>query len=464
MLLEILATIGKVLIGLFGLGIMIFVHELGHLAAAKLLRVKVETFSLGYGKKIFGFKKGDTTYQIALFPLGGFCKMKGEHLFIQALEKNLDRIPADSDSYYNTPPWKRILISLAGPLFNVIFAILMFTLLYWIGFAEYTYDNRIILASEFSRPGQEQTALPADKAGLQTEDRITSIDGATIRHFYDLQRIISMAPNREMDLTFERGGVSRTTKITPLLDTDTARGYIGIVNYAEPVIDRITTAEMSALNPWLKSGDRIMKIGDTYIENQLDLIRSFEGKPESLPAVILRDGEYISHALHVSYNDATGGVMIGLSFVTRPFRTPDMNFFQAMGKAVNEVLFNISTIINFFSLIPQKINISNAIGGPIITTYYIGEAAGQGLEKGLDQGIVQFIQFLCALSVILFFMNLLPLPVLDGGFVILFLIEWIRRKPFRPRFIFRYQMIGVGILAMLIIFVVFNDISKLINL
>ena len=170
--------IADILVGILGLFIMIFVHEFGHLVAGKLLKVKVETFSLGYGKKLWGFKWRGTTYQIAVFPFGGFTKFSGEHLFAKAIEQNLDRIPEDADSYYNQPPWKRMLISFAGPLANILFALVFFTIVYWVGYNQYSYGNRIILASEMNKviTGASAGMNPADTAGLKNGDRITAID------------------------------------------------------------------------------------------------------------------------------------------------------------------------------------------------------------------------------------------------------------------------------------------------
>lgn len=460
---EFLASLGKILVGLFGLGIMIFIHELGHLVAAKLLGVKVEVFSIGYGKKLIGFRWGDTTYQLSFIPFGGFCKMKGEHLFLQAVEENLDQFPADPENYYTAAPWKRILIALSGPLFNLGFAFLLFSLLFGIGFNEYSYPNRIILLNDLSPSQNANQDLPASKAGLKTGDRIVAIDDQEIHNFADLQRVIHFAANQTLKLKIEREGQLLETEVTPLLDREQARGYIGILPYAEPVIDKIapTTA---ALNPWLKKGDRLLSLADRPIASILDIYRALGDRPSFLPARIERKGEILAYNFYFNYANPSGEPILGFSLAPQPWPTPRLNLFQALSRGVSEIGFTLHAIFKFFTLIPARINIQNSIGGPVLTTFYLGEVASSGLEYGLDQAIIQFLSFIGSLSVILFFMNLLPLPILDGGYCLLFLIEWLRRKPWRPRFLYRYQIVGFVVMVLLIIFVLFSDINKLLNL
>ncbi len=454
-----LTGIRDILIGVFGLGIMIFVHELGHLIAAKLLRVKVEKFSIGYGKKLVGFTRGGTTYQIALFPFGGFTKMKGEHVFARAVQENLDRLPDDPDNYYHQAPWKRVIIALAGPVFNILFAILFFTVLYWAGFNEYSYGNRVILTSDLAaRPPAEPN--PADAAGIKTGDRIIAVNGRETRHFGEIRRELAFSPDRPASVTVQRenGAIERLT-VTPRLNRDSASGVIGVTDYADPVVQSVSpkTAE---LNSWLIPGVRITAVDGRPVKSNYDVLAAFKNKPESLPMTIEMNGKTITRDFHPQYIDGDFQPL-GIGFAVQPFRTPRYNIVQAFIRGLDEFSLNAYSIVYFISLLPKRINVGNVIGGPLQTTVTIVQYTASGLDRGLDQGLVQFIQLLCMLSTILALMNLLPLPVLDGGFIILFIIEWLRRKPFRPRFIFRFQMVGVGLLGLLFIVVMFNDIFRL---
>jgi len=460
--LEILKTATEVLVGLVGLSILVFVHELGHLIAAKLLKLKVETFSLGYGKKLIGFKWGETTYQISWFPFGGFCKMQGEHLFAKAVEENLDKMPDDEEHYYNAPAWKRIIVSLAGPVANAILALLFITGLYLVGFNEYSSANRIVLASEFAAGQAAGPTYPANKAGLATGDLITAINGKEIRNFLEIRKAIVPHPKDELLLTVIRRNETLKLEITPELDTENSIGFIGIMEWKEPVIEKLGP-KTEGLNPWLKQGDRIISLGGKPVEHVIAFLHMFKEKPSELPMVVERNGQQVTGSFAMSYYKKKTP-LIDLEYKTGVYRSPSCSFFEAFSYGIEECGSIVSGIFKFFSLIPQKINLSRAVGGPIKTTVIIGLATGESVTKGFDYAVVQFIHYVAALSMTLGIMNLLPLPMLDGGYVILFAAEWIRRKSWRPRFLFRFQMIGIGIFAIILVFILFSDVSFLINL
>ncbi len=155
--------IGIFVLGLIGLGIMVFVHELGHFVAAKANGVGVETFSLGWGPRMVGFKRGGTVYQISWFPIGGFCKMKGE---ITPGVAGGGPAPVGAEegnggSFNTAAPWRRIVISAAGPVSNLVFAAIILSLIWWAGFSVPSYDNRIVLATDYAaQPSAEVPPVP----------------------------------------------------------------------------------------------------------------------------------------------------------------------------------------------------------------------------------------------------------------------------------------------------------------
>jgi regulator of sigma E protease len=452
-------VVSNILVGLLGLFVMIFVHEFGHLLAAKTLGVKVETFSLGYGKKLIGFRLGETTYQIAVFPFGGFTKFKGEHLFAKAVEENLDRIPEDPDSYYNQPAWKRVLISFAGPFANVVFAAVFFTIVYGVGFNQYDYGNRIILASDLDKVtvGTPAAANPADAAGLKSGDKITAVDGKPVSRFGDLAAALAVAPNRKLTLTVARadGSVARV-EVTPRLNPDTGGGIIGISYDAEPVVAAIDP-RVAADNSWLKPGDRITEAAGKPVASRLDLVLACLGRPVSLPVTVSRNGKSFNEMFYPNYAD--NDYPLGLTFATMVFRTPSYTFGQAGEKGLENIGQTVASIGMFFANIP-RINVGKSVSGPLRTTYYIGQATIEGFKHSVGEGIIQFLIILCYLSVILAVMNLLPLGIMDGGFIVLFLIEAIRRKPYRPRFLYAFQIVGFVVLVLIGVFVVVNDFMQ----
>jgi regulator of sigma E protease len=196
-----------ILVALVGLGIMVFMHELGHFLAAKAIGVGVQTFALGWGPKLLGFRRGDTEYRLSWLPIGGYCRFKGDEGLRQALEQNLSEVPREPGSFYAVPAWKRIVVVAAGPVASLLSAFLIFTLMWWIGFGVFSTDNRIVLASDYTLTRFAETP-PATAAGLATGDRITVIDGRPVRSFQDIMEIVSQNADRRMTFTIERDGTA----------------------------------------------------------------------------------------------------------------------------------------------------------------------------------------------------------------------------------------------------------------
>jgi len=154
----------KILLGLFGLGIVVFVHELGHLICARLAGIDVEAFSIGWGRPLFKKKIKGVEYRLGMFPVGGYCKMRGENEFKEAWENNASGIEPVQGTFFGASPWRRIVVSFAGPLFNMLFAVLVLSCIWGGGFEVQTLDSRIVLASELNT----DMVYPADEAGFKT--------------------------------------------------------------------------------------------------------------------------------------------------------------------------------------------------------------------------------------------------------------------------------------------------------
>ncbi|MBL8968297.1 MAG: site-2 protease family protein, partial [Spirochaetaceae bacterium] len=183
-----------IFLGLVGLGLVVLVHELGHFAAARAVGVEVEAFSIGWGPKLFSWKRSRTEWRLSAFPIGGYCRMKGEEAFRQALADKSESIPRDPGTFYGASPLRRILISVSGPVANVLFAAVVAIAVAAVGYSVPSYDNRIVLASEFSLDGKPApTGLPADLAGLKSGDRVVAIDGKPVRDYADLQEAIALS-------------------------------------------------------------------------------------------------------------------------------------------------------------------------------------------------------------------------------------------------------------------------------
>ena len=341
------------------LGVLIFVHELGHFLAAKVLGVKVERFSLGFPPKMIGRRVGETEYVLSWIPLGGYVKMFGE---------NPDEpVPREEEhrSFSHKPAWARFIIVFAGPGFNFFFAFLIF----WIMFA---VDGVPHLSSYV---GKVKEDMPAAAAGLQDGDRIVSVDGHPIRYWDDLLVRIRAGQGREVEVAFERSGRTLTARIKP-------RMVQGTNIFKEDI--------------------RVPMIG-------------IEARGE----VIIED---VGLLAAVYYGAARTWELTKL------------------------------TIVSVVKLIQRKIPLKT-LGGPI----FIAQLAGQQAKAGL----VHLVFLAALLSLNLGILNLLPIPVLDGGHLAFFALEMTFRRPLSMNFRERAQQAGIVFLILFMAFIFYNDLARI---
>jgi len=437
-------TIFTIFLGLIGLGIVVFVHELGHFLMARLFKVEVEEFSLGWGPKLVGFKRGNTMYRLSAFPIGGYCRMKGEDSYRKAIEQKLTDFPREPGTYFSAHPFKRILISLGGPLFNVLFAFVVFFAVMAGGYSVQTFSNRIILAQEYA---SEATALPAAKAGLQSGDVISAINGKRITTFSELQEAVALSAGKTLTFTVDRSSGSREISITPEMDTQTGAGRIGIYPWINPVIADVS-ADGAAYIAGLKAGDQLLSVNGQNVLHTLDLSAYLAEKtPEKINLKILRNGSELELIVVPLYT--AGAATLGLRWQTETLTVRSANPAMAVVDGAKETVRTIgSTYRGLFTLF-MGVNPLKALSGPARITWIVGQVATDSFESGIQNGLSSSFNFLAILSIGLFIMNLLPIPVLDGGWIVLFLIELIRGKPVQVKTVFRYQIIGlVAILAL----------------
>jgi regulator of sigma E protease len=412
-----------VLFGLAGLGIIIFVHELGHFVAAKGSGIAVETFSLGWGKKLVGFNFRGTSYQISWFPLGGYCKMKGELLRPSATEETLQEARMKTDTFIGAPAWKRILVSAAGPLANFVFAVIVTSLIWWIGFNVHTSGNRIILVSDHSLD-TSGVEWPATRDGLKTGDRVVKINDEAIDNFWHLSELVRENPGRALLFTVERenqyGATDRISlQVVPREDPETALGSIGAYSWVEPVAGSVEKGKPAAL-AGLLPGDRIISVDGTEVRHEVDFYQSLQGKGDRIDLVYSRNGEEYASVL-ILEADTSGMLDLGLGFQQDIYRSPRKD----IGGALLAGLQRTGSILrlagaSFAQLVKlQTRRLDDIIAGPIRITQMVGEAATGGFSFGIGEGFVSYFRFLALISIIIALMNLLPIPLLDGGMIIM---------------------------------------------
>lgn len=449
-----------ILLGLLGLGIVIFIHESGHFLFAKMLGIEVESFALGWGPRLIGIQHGTTEYRINVFPIGGYCSMKGEQEFKEAIDRKLEHFPFAEGSLFSVSPFKRILTYFAGPLFNFLFAILLFAAVWSIGYDYYTYSNKVILGSDHPEVfGSSETLSPAEEAGLRTGDRILTIDGEDIHYFSDIQQALIDHPGSEVSLTLDRDGQMITTSITPELDPDTGAGVIGITAWIEPVIRSIPDDSL-LLATELRPADRITTMNGEPISHALDIYGKLNtlGGQHEYTITVVRDGTDREISLPLEFSE-DGRPVFNAVFDILQVHTEDYTLAGALMKGVTETASTFSLAFHSISLMFKGLNVRESLSGPVKITYLVGTAASESFRAGFLKGVTTVFQLLAFISVALGFANLLPIPALDGGQIMVSLTEIILRREFSPQYYYRLQIIGFSILFTIMFLTLFNDIS-----
>ncbi len=443
----------KFILGLIGLGIMVTIHEFGHFLFARLFKVEVLSFSIGWGPKIFSkkSKKSGTEFRISALPLGGYCQMKGEAEFAESLKTKSKKINAEEGSLYFLKPWKRLLIAFAGPFFNLLSAILIFIIIAFIGNTTYTASNKVIVIED---PMSESIQhYPAYKAGIRTGDKIVEIEGKEILYFSDIQEQIYPKGNKTVNISINRNGKILDFKLKPFFNKDYGNGVIGVYPWINLIIDNVKNSSSSHI-AGLKAGDKIISVNDKNVSNTLEFYTEIEKSNKSSIKYIRENKEFSTNIIY-SPNETENN--IGLSFKMLKKESPSYGFIGAIKYGFKKPIEILSAYVKGFSLL-SKVNLNTAVQGPIRMTGMIGDTIIDGFSAGLKSGIVQTLSFIAIISIILFFMNLLPIPALDGGLIVLCIIEMIIRRPLKPKSIYIYQIIGFIIIMLLIFLVMFNDI------
>lgn len=443
----------KILIGLIILSIMVFIHELGHFIAAKLCGVVVESFSIGWGPVLFKKKKGDTEYRISAIPMGGYCGMKGEKAFQQAIEEKLPAIPKKEGELYGVHPFKRIIIAFAGPFANYISAVLALAIVSAIGSSYYTSSNKIAPVYYYN----EADDSPAREADLRMGDVILSINGEKTETFADIVRLIVPEAKEEVTLEIEREGQILTKKLRPKLDPKTGAGIIGFYSFIPLEIDSVKPSSSAEL-AGLKKGDLITEVNGIEVANTIDLNRALGGISEKTAELgILRDGNKITKTVNLIRTE--NGIDLGLKIKNIKVEIPRTGFFKSIVNGF--VLTHKSFVLTFKSLglLFKGVDFRQAVSGPVRITHMLGDVAAQGFKAGFLIGLSDILNFVSIISISLFIMNLLPIPILDGGLILFAFIEFIFRRQIHPKVLYYVQFIGIAFIGVVFLFALWGDIG-----
>ncbi|HEX6100195.1 MAG TPA: RIP metalloprotease RseP [Thermoanaerobaculia bacterium] len=413
------------------LGFLVFAHEAGHFMFAKLFRVKVLVFSFGFGNRLFGFRKGDTDYRVSLIPLGGYVRMAGDNP-----EENTAGNP---EEFLSKPKWQRFLILVAGPAMNVLIAIAFIAILAMVGREE------IITKPVISEVLPNK---PAAKAGLQTGDRILRINNEVIDDFDEIRLLVSMNAGTPLRVVYERDGAQRTTTLTPEReDGDFGPiGRAGIQYGLEPIVGRVEPNSPAAV-AGIRAGDRIVSV-DGQPVRALETYAQAADKVKTKPiaVTVLRGTEQVSVRVAPS-TDPELSTWRGVIPQTKMFK---LSFFPALRYSVQENWRMLKLTFAAVGRLFRSEGSVKELSGPINIARISGEM--------LRRGFLEFLSLMAMISLQLGIMNLLPIPVLDGGHIMILLIEGIARRELSIRVKERIQQAGFAVLATLMLVVLYNDV------
>ena len=420
------------------IGVMILVHELGHFVVARAFDVRVETFSFGFGPRLFGFRKGETDFRISAIPFGGFVKMVGE----QPGDQSAD----DPRSFLAKPRWQRLLIAFAGPFMNVVLAVALLA-----GLFLYRYPKPM-QADLIPTIGHVMPDSPAAKSGLREGDRITEIDGIRNPSWEDITVRELSSANRPMRVVVQRSGKTLSVVVTPSLAEKVGVGYAGWAQQAEIQVAEVS-AGMPAEKAGLLPGDLLLRVNGEPIRSRYKLqevIRASEGKPVEVD--FLRGSQRRTLTVQPVYSEAEKRWMIGVAPDHRIIYT-QLSLPEALSESVRQNIRGATLIYELLrGIVAQRMS-AKTLDGPIRIAQMSGDAARQGPYS--------FINLMAAVSLNLAIINLLPIPILDGGVILLLLFEMlIRRDLSMPvkEAVFKF---GFVFLLMVMAFVIYNDITKM---
>lgn len=448
----------KIFIGLIGISIVVFIHELGHFTFAKLFKVEVETFSVGMGPRLFGFKYKETDYRLSALPLGGYCKLKGHDDLARTMGEKGEAFEPEPGSFYYISAWKRIIISFAGPGFNFLSAFLIFFVLFQVGIINF---KTVIDVVDFP-DGQ---IAPAKLAGLEFGDEITHVNGKAIHSFYDIVIAVN-SEDEEIGLSVLRNNERLELNLVPAFIEETQSKMIGVISLI--TLGQVP-AKTGASKSGLQKGDTLYLINDEKITNFSNQFRDYYDMDKAAPTLtILRDNELITIKTERKLdNKGFVDYFFGSQGVPSYIKINKLSFGKATELALTQPFAMMKeNFVGLYSIFTgqnkDKYN-KDDLQGPISI---IGGIGANFVELGQDSiavAVYNLFFTLALISLILGIMNLLPIPALDGGLILISLAEIIMRKRPSVKALMRYQMIGLFIILLLTIFILKNDISNIIN-
>ena len=422
---------------IFVLGVLIFVHELGHFIMARRIGVRVLTFSLGFGPKILTIKRGDTEYCISAIPLGGYVKMAGEN--------PEDNRTGSADEFLSKTKWQRFQVLVMGPVMNLALALVVMTFVLYQGAPVPAFETEPVVIGAF----EEQSV--ARNVGLQPGDRILEIDGEPIETWKEFSMVIAPKANRAVTLKIQRNGQVFEKQVTPDAQSKFEIGDLGIMPELNPETRRVNPGEPAEAGG-LKAGDIILSVGgerNVSYDRLVEIIRAHPNKPLRFD-VRREDGG--TAQLTITPHVAGEYARVGAEFWAYEVHEADPTLLQAFQLSVKQNWEWTTLIMTTLKGLFTRETPMKQLMGPI----GIAEMSGNAAETGW----IQLFTLMAMISLNLGLLNLMPIPVLDGGHILILGLEGVSRRDFSMKVKEKMLMVGFVVLLTLMVTVIYNDLTR----
>jgi regulator of sigma E protease len=428
----------SILAFLFVLGVLIFVHELGHFMMARRIGVRVLTFSLGFGPKILSFRRGDTEYCISAIPLGGYVKMAGE--------TPEDTRTGASDEFLSKSKWQRFQVLVMGPVMNLALAVIVMTLVLLQGAKVPAFVDHPPVIGGF------EAGAVAQAAGVEVGDRVLSVDERKVDTWRQFELAVATRTNRTVTLGIDRGGTRIDRQVVPKAIDRFETGSIGVLPVIQPQIAEIRKGQPGD-EAGLQAGDVVVAAGsekNPTRERLIDIIQTYDGKPLTLE--VRRAGAPAT--VTVVPRMLEGSVKIGATITTVELKTIEPGPVEAFKLSVKQN-WEWTTLIfeTLGGLFTRQTSVKQLMG-PVAIADLSGTAAQQ------DSWIPLFT-LMAMISLNLGLLNLMPIPVLDGGHIAILALEGVSRRDFSMKVKEKMLLAGFVLLLMLMATVIYNDLMRI---
>ncbi|HEX9701157.1 MAG TPA: RIP metalloprotease RseP [Acidobacteriota bacterium] len=435
-----LALLTNTLALIFVLGVMIFVHELGHFATAKFFGIRVDVFALGFGPRLFGFRRGDTDYRVCALPLGGYVKMKGENPD--------EELSGDDDEFLTRPKWQRFFVLINGPLMNVALSFVLLAVVYARGVEAETWRTDPVTI------GWVKAGSPAAQTELAPGDRVLAVDGEPIQSWQEFELRVLISGGQPIDITVANDSGQRVITATPERQPPSDQGYLGVVPPFEPVIGFVLP-DSPAMEAGLQPNDRFLEVEGIPIRDWSQLTEIIQERPaQPTQLLIERDGaeQRMSATPGTLPAELGGGMGLG---VFRVFEIERRSFglVGALRQSAREIGRQTALVGEILSRLFTGRMSMRTLSGPIEIARYSGQAASTG-----DPFVLFW--FMGIVSLQLGLLNLLPIPVLDGGHIAVLAFEGLIRRDLSMAVKEKMMTVGVVLLVTLMLVVITFDILK----